>query len=120
MRFLLIAVFAGLTSGCVILPMPHVFVDGSRRNVTQESVALVKPKVDTCEDVISKLGEPDFVSDDERRMVYDSKKLEWFVYVWLVDTDGSDRPYVSRYRHFTITFDTNGIVDGIFEEAEVR
>src|ERR1017187_526108 len=89
---------AGLTSGCVFIPTPHYYAVGSRQNVTEQSTNLIQTGADTIEDVMLKLGEPEAVSPDERRIAYGSKKFVGQLFVVGVDTDGSDLPDVTQYR----------------------
>jgi len=89
--------FAGLTSGCILIPTPHYYATGSRQNMSEQSTNMIRSEVDTIEDVLLKLGEPDAVSPDERRMVYSSKKIIGQMFVIGVDTDGSDLPDVPQF-----------------------
>jgi len=101
---------AGLTSGCVFIPTPHYYAVGSRRNVTEHSTNLIQTGADTIEDVMLKLGEPDAVSPDERRIAYGSKKIVGQLFVVGVDTDGSDLPDVTQYRFLNVLLDDKGVV----------
>jgi hypothetical protein len=107
---LLTVVFAGLTSGCILIPTPHYYDTGSRQNLTAQSTNLIQPGVDTIEDVLLKLGEPDNVSPDERRISYSSKKIIGLMIVIGVDTDGSELPDIPQYHFLDITLDNQGVV----------
>ena len=102
--------FAGLTSGCILIPTPHYYATGSRKNLSEQSTNMIRSEVDTIEDVLLKLGEPDAVSPDERRMVYSSKKIIGQMFVIGVDTDGSDLPDVPQFYFLDVMLDDKDVV----------
>lgn len=56
-------------AGCIIIPVDY-HAKGSRQNVTMESTNALHLSATTREDVLLKLGEPDFVSEDGQRFGY--------------------------------------------------
>ena len=106
----LVLAFVVLTSGCVFIPTPHYYSAGSRQNLSEQSTNLIRPGVDTIEDVMLKLGEPDAVSPDERRMTYSSQKIIGELIVIGADTDGSKLPDVPQYHFLDLMLDNQGVV----------
>ena len=103
-------VFAGLTSGCLLIPTPHYYAAGSRQNVSAQSTNMIRPGMDTVEDVLLKMGEPDAVSPDERRITYSSKKIIGQLIMICADTDGSELPDVPQYCFLDVMLDGRGVV----------
>jgi hypothetical protein len=108
------AAIASLTTGCVFIPVPHDYVVGSRQNMTEQSTNLIQPGKDTIEKLMLKMGEPDAVSPDERRITYASEKSVGELFIFGLDTDGSDLPNVSSYRFLNIMLDHHGVVTNCF------
>ena len=107
---ILTVVIASLTSGCVFVPTPHYYAVGSRENLTAQSTNLIQSGRDTIENVMLKMGEPDAISPDERRMTYASEKLIGVLFIFMVDTDGSELPDVPQYQFLNIMLNENGVV----------
>lgn len=111
---MLAVIITSLTSGCVFIPTPHYYAMGSRENLTAQSTNLIQPGRDTIENVMLKLGEPDAISPDERRMTYASEKAIGELFLFMVDPDGSKLPAVLQYQFLNIVLDKNGVVTNRF------
>lgn len=69
-----------LLAGCIIIPVDyHEF--GSRHNVSEKAAARLQSGVTTKEEVFLSLGEPDYVSDDGRRLGYGWSKVKALIIV---------------------------------------
>src|SRR5262245_50918644 len=64
-------------AGCVVIPVNH-YETGSRRKVNAKSL---KPGVTTKEELVHRLGEPDFYSEDGQRIAYAWTKVKA---IWVV------------------------------------
>lgn len=71
-------------TGCLIIPVDY-HVTGSRHNITSESTNALCIGTTTREDVLLRLGEPDFVSEDGRRFGYLWTKVKA---IWAVASYG--------------------------------
>jgi hypothetical protein len=77
--------FLGIVlAGCIIIPVDY-HAAGSRHNVTVNSTNVFRPGVTTREEVLLRLGEPDFVSEDGRRFGYFWTKVKA---IWVVASYG--------------------------------
>lgn len=85
-RLLVAAILCGVgLTGCIIIPVDY-HATCSRHNVTMESTNIVRIGETTREDVLLALGEPDFESEDGRRLGYLWSKVKA---VWAVISYGS-------------------------------
>jgi outer membrane protein assembly factor BamE (lipoprotein component of BamABCDE complex) len=67
-------------AGCIILPVDyHEY--GSRHNLTEKTATQLQPGLTTKEEVFLSLGEPDFVSEDGRRLAYEWSKVKALILV---------------------------------------
>lgn len=69
-----------LWAGCIIVPVNYRQY-GSRRNVNESTASRLQPGVTTREEVFLMLGEPDYASDDGRRLGYGWSKVRMLVMV---------------------------------------
>jgi hypothetical protein len=67
-------------AGCLIIPVDY-HAAGSRRNVSPGTTGELRLGVTTAEEVFLTLGEPDFVSEDGRRLGYAWTKVKGLVFV---------------------------------------
>jgi outer membrane protein assembly factor BamE (lipoprotein component of BamABCDE complex) len=70
-----IAAGAMMLAGCLIIPTDY-HAAGSRRNLDPKTPATLRPGVTTKEEIFLSLGEPDFVSEDGRRLGYAWTKVK--------------------------------------------
>jgi hypothetical protein len=69
---------AALLSGCVIVPVNH-YVEGSRTNLSRAGPASLQIGISTREEILLSLGEPDFVTEGDKRLGYTWEKATAFV-----------------------------------------
>ena len=87
---------AAFLAGCLIIPVDY-HAAGSRHNVSPRTSARLEPGVTTKEEVLFKLEEPDFASEDGQRIGYAWTKVKaiWFVASYSTATGGEiQRSYV--------------------------
>lgn len=97
-------------NACVIIPTDY-HLEGTRNNVTQETLAAFIPGQTTKEEVLRNLGEPDVVAEDGSRIAYHSiKNKAWYLFFapYAAEYGGIKRQYV-----FSLTFDERNIVHEI-------
>ena len=92
------------------------------RNINEETEHFLTPGQTSRKDVLLKLGEPDFVVDDERTLIYEGEVTPggkvWTAVVMTVIGPGSGPWYPFEYERYrlTIRFDELGRVEsGIFQ-----
>jgi hypothetical protein len=73
-----------LLSGCLILPTDYYTTD-SRRNLSPQVTNTVQIGSTTREEMLLALGEPDYATDDGRRLGYRWSKVKW---IWIVLSTG--------------------------------
>jgi hypothetical protein len=98
------------TTGCLIIPTPHVNSGYARTNINQEVTAQFTPGVTTREDVIARLGEPDAVSPDERQLAYRSEKVValWIFAAASQGAGGATGGTIYHNRFWSFDFDAQG------------
>jgi|SRR5208283_211231 len=97
-----------LGAGCLVIPTPEHDSGRARSNLKQESPSLIQPGSSTEEDVLLRLGEPDAVSPDERRLAYRSEKI---IAYWMVGGDYSGAVgNLTRDRYLLIELNEAGVV----------
>lgn len=69
-----------LLSGCLVIPVDYHSA-GSRHNVSAEVKSQLQPGLTAKEDVFLMLGEPDYASEDGRRLGYAWRKVK---VIWMV------------------------------------
>jgi outer membrane protein assembly factor BamE (lipoprotein component of BamABCDE complex) len=69
---------AALLAGCIIVPVNYT-QSGSRHNVSEQTAATLQPGEVNKEEVLLRLGEPDWVSGDERLIGYAWTKVKALV-----------------------------------------
>ena len=109
--FILVVALVSLTSGCVFIPTPHYYAVGSRQNVTAQSTNLIQLDADTIEDVMLKLGEPDAVSPDERKIAYSFEKVVGFLI--FIGVPAPDEPEITRQHFVNFAFNGNGVATNL-------
>jgi outer membrane protein assembly factor BamE (lipoprotein component of BamABCDE complex) len=62
-------------AGCVGVPV-NFYDAGSRRNIASKTTRALQPGVTTKQDVFLTLGEPDYVSEDARKIGYSWTKVK--------------------------------------------
>ena len=97
-------------SGCVFVPTPPYYARGSRHNVTKQTTKKIEPGLDTIEEVMLKLGEPDDISPDERRIGYRTEKIVGLVYPVGAGALPNNDPSFPVNRTLNIAFDNKGVV----------
>ena len=95
-------VFLSLTSGCLLIPTDYHDV-GVRHNINEKTPDLFKPATSTKEEILLKLGEPDFASDDGRRIGYAWTKVKALLIV--ASTGGSGVAEFKRSYVLQVSFD---------------
>lgn len=88
-RFRLCAGLATVTllAGCIIVPVDYTQA-GSRHNVSEKTATTLQPGEITKEEVLLRLGEPDWVSEDERLLGYTWTKVKALVFYGAYYTGG--------------------------------
>ena len=95
----------------------HIQARNFPRNIDDKTASLLTPGQTTRKDVVLKLGEPDFVYDDERKFIYEgeitSGGREWKMGVLTPVGIGSGPWYPFEYERYrlTILFDGMGRVE---------
>lgn len=71
---------ATLLTGCLVIPVDYTEY-GSRGNVTEKTAATLQPGTTTKEEILLRLGEPDWKSPEDRQIGYAWSKVKavWFV-----------------------------------------
>jgi hypothetical protein len=77
-RLCVVLATATLLAGCIIVPVNYT-QSGSRQNVSEKAATTLQPGEITKEEVLLRLGEPDWVSDDERLIGYAWTKVKALV-----------------------------------------
>ena len=97
-------------AGCLVIPMDY-HAAGSRHNVSFKSPAVLQPGVTTKEEVFLTLGEPDYTSEDGRRLGYAWTKVKA---VWVVAGYGNAAGgEIKRSYVLETTFDDQNRVSGV-------
>ena len=100
-------------NACVVIPIPRdSHPEGTRQNITQDSVDSVVPRHTTKEEVLLKLGEPDVVSEGGSRFAYHWIKIKATVLwaVWLGYGGPGGITDIRREYILSVTFDETGMV----------
>ena len=111
-----------LSAGCAfILPVPTAYHPaGSRRNLTEATVARFVPGTTTVDDVVLALGEPDQAAADPSRLNYRWERVNmhlsrgWAVAIGpvLVGGEGRETTYSHAYS-LSFTFDPSGVLQNV-------
>jgi hypothetical protein len=102
---------AGL-SGCIAVPVIPYYAEGSRRNVGPEAPSGIRVGTSTKEDVFPTLGEPDFASQDGRRLGYAWTKVS-AIWMSVGGAGGGVGGEISRARVLEFTFDGKNVVGSV-------
>lgn len=95
-----------LTSGCIVLPTPHIDSGETRTNICEQTANRFAVGAATRADVLLALGEPDAVTPDESRFAFRREKI---VGVWFVGGYGSAAGgSIDADRYFVTEFDAGG------------
>jgi len=95
-----------LVSGCLIIPVPEYKAGGSRGNINEETTAQFQIGVTTKEDVILLLGEPDYSSEDGRRLGYSWGRVKAWLFVGGPGAGAAGE--ISREYFLSLVFDEEG------------
>jgi outer membrane protein assembly factor BamE (lipoprotein component of BamABCDE complex) len=98
----LAAMVAVALTGCVVIPVDY-YDSNSRRNITPDTASSLVPGVTTREEVIMRLGEPNHVADDGRRIGYAWEKVKAIVAAGYGGSGGAGE--IERGYLLEITFD---------------
>jgi outer membrane protein assembly factor BamE (lipoprotein component of BamABCDE complex) len=95
-----------LLGGCLVIPVNQPTA-GSRQNISEEKIAALQNGVTTKRDVVLALGEPDWVSLDDRSYCFHWSRVRWF---WMIAVAGGYSGGViagdiSREQYLNLTFD---------------
>ena len=110
-----------LSAGCAfILPVPTAYHPaGSRRNLTEATVARFVPGTTTVDDVVLALGEPDQAAADPSRLNYRWERVNMhFIRGWAVGIGpvGGGQTRETTYSHaysLSFTFDPGGLLTDV-------
>lgn len=75
-----VGAFLLLLVGCLVLPTNY-YQAGSRHNIKPETADFLVPGITTKEEVLLKLGEPDYASEDGQRFGYAWTKVKA---IWII------------------------------------
>lgn len=93
---------ATLAAGCLIIPMDY-YQAGSRANVRRETSEKLRVGATSKEEMLLALGEPDFASEDGRRLGYAWTKVKA---VWvIVGGSGGASGEIARSYVLEVSFD---------------
>ena len=97
---------------CAVVPVVPYYAEGSRRNVGPEPPSSVRVGTSTKDDLFLTLGEPDFVSEDGRRLGYAWTKVSA---IWLSvgGAGGGVGGEISNARVLEFTFDERNVVGSV-------
>ena len=98
-----------LLTGCLIIPVDY-YDAGVRHNIDAKAQSDLQPGVTTKEEVLLKLGEPDFASDDGLRVGYAWTKVKALVIV--ASYGGGGEAEIKRGYLLEVSFDPDGRVSG--------
>lgn len=99
-----------LVSGCLILPVNY-HTRNSRHNITMQTTNALQIGVSTKEDVLMKLGEPDFASEDQKRIGYLWSKVK---FIWaVVGYGGGASGEATKSYLIEATFDSSNRISGL-------
>lgn len=100
------------SSGCIAIPIPtpeHTPMDTvTRQNIGPDTTEWIQPGKTSLTDVLLKLGEPDQVSPDGRKLAYRWQKVRAYVLVG-VPGGGDVVPWLKDY-YLVIECDLGGVV----------
>lgn len=100
----------GLSGGCLILPMNY-HTAASRHNISLQTTNLLEIGITTKDEVLLKLGEPDFASPDEQRLGYLWSKVKC---VWAIGgMGGGAAGEITRSYLVETSFDSSNRVSGV-------
>jgi hypothetical protein len=80
-----LAAAAGLVAGCLVIPVDY-YEAGSRHNLSTKTGNTLTTGLTTKEEIFLSLGEPDYASEDGRRLGYAWTKVKA---VWVIAGQGS-------------------------------
>jgi outer membrane protein assembly factor BamE (lipoprotein component of BamABCDE complex) len=102
---------ATIAAGCIALPTDYRAAD-SRENVSAKTSVRLQPGVTTIEDVLLLLGEPEYVSDDGRRIGYAWARVNAIIII-ISTGPGAGVLEVQRSHLVQISFDSDGRVTNV-------
>lgn len=107
---LVLATVVVLLASCIVIPVPEYGAAGSRGNITKETADRFQVGVTTKEDVMLQLGEPDYATEDGRRIGYAWTRVKgwWFVGAYYTGAAGE----VTRSYLLRLTFDDENRLAG--------
>jgi hypothetical protein len=103
-----------LAAGGCIIPVPHGSrrANHSRRLITEDEFTFIQPKISRREDLILKLGEPDFSLKDDRVLAWHWTSVEWTILLIVGGGYSSGGAAVDVLdNHYLLTaFDEHGVL----------
>ena len=94
-------------NGCIIVPHPSTRLPGSRRFLSADEFKFVQPGSTNRETVLITLGEPDYVFNDERILIYQWATSEWVMALLIGNFPAVEMPH---NRYLRIELDARCIV----------
>ena len=94
-------------NGCIIVPHPSARLPGSRRILLPEEFKFIQPGSTTRETVLLKLGEPDYVLNQDRILIYQWATSEWVMAMLIGNYPAVEMPH---NRYLRVELDACGIV----------
>jgi hypothetical protein len=102
-----------ILSGCMVLPLPESEMD--RCNISKGTPDQFRPGLTTRREMILVLGEPDYVTIDERKLVYSPVQLIGF---WMIfHYAGASGGAICDTDYYVAEFDARGVLIK-FEEVK--
>ncbi len=105
---ILSSVLAVALSGCLVVPTPHFNAGTARANLDKQTPAKIELGASSLEDVLLRLGEPDAISSDGRKLVYRSEKV---IAIWLAGGGYQGvAGALTKDRYLVLEIDDGGVV----------
>ena len=109
-RTLRLCLFCGslMLSGCLVIPVDQATV-GSRDKISEDTIAAFQVGVTTRKDVVLRLGEPDYVTEDERQLQYFWSRI-YMIWAVVGQTGNGAVGDVGKKYTLLVTFSPEGLL----------